>query len=117
MTRPTDERPPSCEKDTGRRATQEQADGSCTLLRHPAATRQSHAQTSARLWIGATWIVLIVETQQSNARGVCVGHQRYATRTKDPYEDSTQGDVPVGARVARGPTDPTPKLSDPGIEQ
>jgi hypothetical protein len=59
---------------------------SVTLLRRPKPPRQSPEQTSARLWIGAFWIALIVEVQQNNAHGVCVGHQRYATRTKDPDE-------------------------------
>jgi hypothetical protein len=38
------------------------------------------------MWIGVDWIALIIETQQNNGRNVCVAHQRYATRTKEPDE-------------------------------
>ena len=38
------------------------------------------------MWIGVSWIALIIETQQNNGRNVCVAHQRYATRTKEPDE-------------------------------
>jgi hypothetical protein len=31
-------------------------------------------------------IVLIIETQQNNEHNVCIGHEHYATRTRDPDE-------------------------------
>jgi hypothetical protein len=82
MTSTTDKRPPP----EGRASAKEEASENCLSLRHPAATRESHEQTSGRLWIGVTWIALIIEVQQNNARGRCVEHQRYATRTQDPDE-------------------------------
>jgi hypothetical protein len=69
------------------RARKEEASSNFIPLTPRKSPRQPpQEQTSARLWIGVTWIALIVEVQQNNAHGVCVGHQRYATRTKDPDE-------------------------------
>jgi hypothetical protein len=48
-----------------------------------------YEQTSARVWIGVSWIALIIETQRNNEHGVCIGHQSYATRTRDPDEAAT----------------------------
>jgi hypothetical protein len=76
----TSKRPPLFAKE---RADKEQA--SNNVLRHPKAPGQLSEQTSARMWIG-NWIALIVETQQSDERGLCIAHQRYATRTRDPDE-------------------------------
>ena len=45
-----------------------------------------YEQTSARVWIGMSWIALIIETQRNNEHDVCIEHQHYATRTKDPDE-------------------------------
>ena len=47
---------------------------------------QPSEQTSARVWIGMDWIALIIETQRNNEHNVCIEHQHYATRTKDPDE-------------------------------
>ena len=45
-----------------------------------------YEQTSARVCIGMSWIALIIETQRNNEHDVCIEHQHYATRTKDPDE-------------------------------
>jgi hypothetical protein len=54
------------------------------LPRKPAG--QPSEQTSARVWIGFDWISIFIETQQNNDRGVCIGHQHAARRTRDPDE-------------------------------
>jgi hypothetical protein len=78
------ERPLPLERE---RARKEEASSNCIPLTPRKSPRQPpQEQTRTRLWIGVTWIALIVEVQQNNVRGACVGHQRYATRTKDPDE-------------------------------
>jgi hypothetical protein len=64
----------------------ERAQSSNCIPLTPRKRQPPQEQTRARLWIGITWIVLIIEVQQNDVRGACVGHQRYATRTKDPDE-------------------------------
>jgi hypothetical protein len=84
MTRPTDERPPPEHRE---RATQEQAEnGSCTLLRHPKTPLQPSEHTDVRAWVGATWFVLVVETQKGNARGLTIKHDHARWRIKDVEE-------------------------------
>ena len=81
MNSTSNERPPPHKRE---RAHDGEASSNGVSLRHPATTRQSPEQASARLWIGATWIVLVVETAQSNAHGACVAYTPYFTRTRDP---------------------------------
>ena len=83
MTRPTDERPPPERRG---RAQEGNADGSCTVLRHPKAPRQPSEQTLARLWIGSGGFALIVESLEGDARGRCKRRLRDERRTEDVDE-------------------------------
>ena len=83
MTRPTDERPPPERRG---RAQEGNADGSCTVLRHPKAPRQPSEQTLARLWIGSGGFALIVESLEGDARGRCKRRLRDERRTEDMDE-------------------------------
>jgi hypothetical protein len=77
--RPTDERPPLHAEE---RASKESSNRVFQLPRKPPG----YEQTSARVWIGMDWIALVIETQRNNEHNVCIEHQHYATRTKDPDE-------------------------------
>ena len=74
----TNERPPP----EGRASKEEASDRVFVLPRKSPG----YEQTSARVWIGMSWIALIIETQRNNEHDVCIEHQHYATRTKDPDE-------------------------------
>jgi hypothetical protein len=82
----TDKRPPLFAKE---RAGKEQPSSNCVFLPPRKPPGQLSEQTSARLWIGASWIALVIETQQNNEHDVCIGHQSYATRTRDLDEAAT----------------------------
>ena len=79
--RPTDERPPlHAEERTSKE------NSNCVSLSPRKTPHQPSEQTSARGWIGFDWVAIIIETQRNNEHNVCIEHQHYATRTKDPDE-------------------------------
>jgi hypothetical protein len=74
----SNERPPPREK----RARKEEAESNS--LRQPTDVRQQ--VSTARLWIGTEWIVLVVGIAQADESGVCTHYEQRVERARDVDE-------------------------------